>query len=207
MLPIRITVSVGSRAVPVDQRGEARVGGLLAHRLARVAGRHHHPAREQLPEHEGGGIDVRAHRRQVAYDLLGRHVPEGAAQRPGLRRLERERASHLRHREVRELHLSRPRQEDVRRVHVAVDHRRELAGLPAARLVRGSERPKGRMMAVGMHWTYQHEYRSVDDDLRAYEGVTLASVREVLDRYPLDRVTTLALGPLKGLRPAGANGR
>ena len=50
-----------------------------------------------------------------------------------------------------------------------------------------------------MTWTYQHEYRSVDDDLQAFEGVTLASIREVLDRYPIDRVTTLALGPLARL--------
>src|SRR5262249_2966970 len=68
-----------------------------------------------------------------------------------------------------------------------------------SRVVRGSERPKGRMMAIGMGWTYQHEYRSVDDDLRAYESVTLAAIRQVLDRYPLDRVTTLALGPLAEL--------
>jgi predicted Zn-dependent peptidase len=76
-----------------------------------------------------------------------------------------------------------------------------------SRLVRGSERPKGRLMAVGMGWTYQHEYRSVDDDLRAFEGVTLDSVREVLERYPLDRVTTLALGPLEKLRQPSGNGR
>jgi predicted Zn-dependent peptidase len=68
-----------------------------------------------------------------------------------------------------------------------------------SRVVRGSERPKGRMMAIGMGWTYQHEYRTVDDDLRAYEKVTLADIRTVLDRYPLDLLTTLALGPLKTL--------
>jgi len=76
-----------------------------------------------------------------------------------------------------------------------------------SRLVRGSERPKGRLMAVGMGWTYQHEYRSVDDDLRAFEAVTLKSIREVLERYPLDKVTTLALGPLETLRRPGSNGR
>jgi predicted Zn-dependent peptidase len=65
-----------------------------------------------------------------------------------------------------------------------------------SRVVRSGERPKGRMMAVGTHWTYQGEYRSVDDELRAYEGVTLADVRQVLDRYPLLQLTTLALGPL-----------
>jgi predicted Zn-dependent peptidase len=68
-----------------------------------------------------------------------------------------------------------------------------------SRVVRGSERPNGRMVALGMSWTYLKQYRSVDDELKAYESVTLADVRKVLDRYPLDRVTTLALGPLKTL--------
>jgi predicted Zn-dependent peptidase len=68
-----------------------------------------------------------------------------------------------------------------------------------SRVVRGSERPKGRMQAIGMAWTYQHEYRSVDDDLKAYRSVTLNDVRAVLDRFPIDRLTTLALGPLAEL--------
>jgi predicted Zn-dependent peptidase len=65
-----------------------------------------------------------------------------------------------------------------------------------SRIVRGSERPKNRMVAIGMHWTYHRAYRSVDDELKAYEGVTLANIREVLERYPLGKLTTLALGPL-----------
>jgi predicted Zn-dependent peptidase len=68
-----------------------------------------------------------------------------------------------------------------------------------SRVVRSGERPKGRMMAIGSHWTYQGEYRSVDDELRAYEAVTLADVRTLLERYPLPQVTTLALGPLAEL--------
>lgn len=74
-----------------------------------------------------------------------------------------------------------------------------------SRVVRGSERPKGRMMALGMNWIYQHGYRSVDDDLRAYEAVTLEAIRRVLERYPLDRATTLALGPLTQLQRPGQN--
>jgi predicted Zn-dependent peptidase len=69
-----------------------------------------------------------------------------------------------------------------------------------SRVVRGSERPKGRMMALGMNWIYQHGYRSVDDDLHAYEAVTLEAIHRVLERYPLDRATTLALGPLAQLQ-------
>jgi predicted Zn-dependent peptidase len=68
-----------------------------------------------------------------------------------------------------------------------------------SRVVRAGERPKGRMLAIGNHWTYQGEYRSVDDELRAYEAVTLADVRRVLKSYPLPKVTTLVLGPLQAL--------
>lgn len=75
-----------------------------------------------------------------------------------------------------------------------------------SRVVRGSERPKGRLMAVGMNWIYQHGYRSVDDELRGFESVTLSTIREVLQRYPLDRVTTMALGPLRQLHSPNGDG-
>ncbi|MCI0464006.1 MAG: insulinase family protein [Gemmataceae bacterium] len=76
-----------------------------------------------------------------------------------------------------------------------------------SRVVRGSERPMGRMQAIGMAWTYLGQYRSVDDELKGFESVTLKKIRQVLDRYPIDRVTTLALGPLGRLRRPRSNGR
>ena len=68
-----------------------------------------------------------------------------------------------------------------------------------SRIVRSNERPRGRLVTLGMQWTYHGEYRSVDDDLKAYEAVTLDDIREVIRRYPLDKHTTLALGPLEKL--------
>ncbi len=76
----------------------------------------------------------------------------------------------------------------------------------AARVVRGSERPMGRMQALGYYWTYLKEYRTVDQDLQAIDAVTGASVREVLNHYPLTRQTTLALGPLEDLKTVANNG-
>src|SRR5207248_8409607 len=70
-----------------------------------------------------------------------------------------------------------------------------------SRVVRSSERPMGRMQALGMAWTYLGQYRTVDEELKAFDAVTLASIREMLDQYPLDHVTTLALGPLEKLAP------
>ncbi len=91
----------------------------------------------------------------------------------------------------------------VRREGVKEEELQQARNKVLSRVVRASERPKGRMVAVGMHWTYQHEYRSMDDELKAYEAVTTKAIREVLDHYPIDRVTTLALGPLASL-PAPA---
>jgi predicted Zn-dependent peptidase len=68
-----------------------------------------------------------------------------------------------------------------------------------SRVVRGSERPMGRMQAVGMGWTYLKTYRSVDEELASFDAVSLQDVRNVLDRYPFDQMTVLALGPLAGL--------
>src|SRR5205823_4897606 len=68
-----------------------------------------------------------------------------------------------------------------------------------SRVVRSSERPAGRMRALGAAWTYLHQYRSVDDELQAFDAVTLETIREVLERFPLDRPTPLAYGPLAAL--------
>jgi predicted Zn-dependent peptidase len=76
-----------------------------------------------------------------------------------------------------------------------------------SRVVRGSERPMGRMQALGMTWTYLHTYRSVDDELNAFRAVTRKKIRQVLDRYPLEQMTTFALGPLDKLRKPRANGK
>jgi len=67
----------------------------------------------------------------------------------------------------------------------------------ASRVVRGSERPMGRMQAIAAAWTYTGEYRDVDTELANYDAVTLADVRAYLDRYPIDRSTAIAFGPAK----------
>ncbi len=68
-----------------------------------------------------------------------------------------------------------------------------------SRIVRGSERPMGRMQALGMSWTYLKTYRTVDEELQNFDSVTLKDLRDVLDKYPFDQLTVLALGPLASL--------
>lgn len=68
-----------------------------------------------------------------------------------------------------------------------------------SRVVRGSERPMGRMQALGMAWTYLRSYRSVDDELQAYDAVSMQDIRAVIERYPFDRLSVFGLGPLAEL--------
>jgi predicted Zn-dependent peptidase len=74
-----------------------------------------------------------------------------------------------------------------------------------SRWVRGSERPMGRMNAIASMWAYTGEYRDVDTELANYDAVTLDDVRAYLDKYPLDRLTTVAFGP--GTELAGVTGK
>jgi len=86
---------------------------------------------------------------------------------------------------------------DVQRNGITAEDLNQAKSKIGSRVVRGNERPMGRMQAIGMSWTYLGKYRSVDDELAAFDAVSLDSIRAVLDKYPIDQVTTLALGPLK----------
>ncbi len=94
--------------------------------------------------------------------------------------------------------------DDVQKNSITTEELNQAKSKILSRVVRSGERPMGRMQSIGMAWTYLKKYRSVDDELKAFEAVTLESIREVLDRYPLGRVTTLALGPLEKLNGAMA---
>jgi predicted Zn-dependent peptidase len=88
---------------------------------------------------------------------------------------------------------------DVQRNGISEEELRQAKSKIASRVVRGSERPMGRMQAIAVSWTYTGEYRDVDTELANYDAVTLKDVRTVLDRYPIDRSTVVAFGPLGDL--------
>jgi predicted Zn-dependent peptidase len=96
---------------------------------------------------------------------------------------------------------------DVQRKGITEAELQQAKSKIGSRVVRSSERPMGRMQAIGMAWTYLHQYRTVDDELKAFDAVTLKGIQEALERYPLDQVTTLALGPLESLPPPESNGK
>jgi len=70
-----------------------------------------------------------------------------------------------------------------------------------SRLVLSSERPRGRLFAVGSQWVYRREYKTVGDELDIIAAITLDEVHAVLEKYPLSRCATLTIGPLDKLPP------
>jgi predicted Zn-dependent peptidase len=95
----------------------------------------------------------------------------------------------------------------VQREGITDEELRQAKSKILSRVVRSSERPMGRMQAIGTTWTYLRKYRTVDEELKAFDAVTLKTIRKLLDRYPLDRVTTLALGPLASVKAPEQNGK
>ena len=70
-----------------------------------------------------------------------------------------------------------------------------------ARTVLRSERPMGRLMSLGFHWTYRHEHLPVEQELEAYSKVTINDIRRVLERWPLLPMTVVSVGPTTEITP------
>jgi predicted Zn-dependent peptidase len=83
---------------------------------------------------------------------------------------------------------------------ISEDELKQAKSKVLSRVVRASERPMGRMMAIGMQHVYWNDYHTVDEELRLLGAVTRKKIGDVLKKYPMDQSTTLALGPLTRLR-------
>ena len=53
----------------------------------------------------------------------------------------------------------------------------------------GAERPGGRMQRLGRLWTMTGAYQPLEDELAKIESITLDSLRELCDRYPIEKCT------------------
>lgn len=66
----------------------------------------------------------------------------------------------------------------------------------ASRIVLSSERPMGRLVALGGNWIYREEYRTVADDLETLKKLSMDDIRDLLNKYPLAQTTCIGLGPM-----------
>lgn len=57
------------------------------------------------------------------------------------------------------------------------------------------ELPAGRMKRLGRMWTYQREYRTLEDELKRLNAVTIDEMRAVCEQFPLTPVVTGRLAP------------
>ncbi|PQO46740.1 M16 family metallopeptidase [Blastopirellula marina] len=62
-----------------------------------------------------------------------------------------------------------------------------------------SERPSSRLFSVGNGWIQRGKYHTVAEAVASYKKVTLDDVHAVLQKYPLSKCNTLAIGPLAEL--------
>jgi predicted Zn-dependent peptidase len=88
---------------------------------------------------------------------------------------------------------------DVQKEGITEEELRQAKSKIASRVVRGSERPMGRMQAIASSWSYTGAYRDVDTELMNFDSVSLDDIRRYIDRYPIDRSTVIAFGPVKTL--------
>jgi predicted Zn-dependent peptidase len=79
---------------------------------------------------------------------------------------------------------------------VTADELEQAKNKIASRVVLRSERPRNRLFAVGGTWLDERLYRTVAEELERIRAVTLDDLNAVLALYPLDRRTTLSIGPL-----------
>ena len=89
--------------------------------------------------------------------------------------------------------------EQINREGVTADELEQAKNKVASRIVLRSERPMGRLSALGGNWLYRQEYRSVEDDLQTLQELTIDDIRELLNAYPLGQQSTVAIGPLQEL--------
>lgn len=64
-----------------------------------------------------------------------------------------------------------------------------------ARAMIRAERPMGRLMPVGGYYTYFDRYVSLDEDIAAYQAVTVNQIRDLLEQFPLKPLTLASIGP------------
>jgi predicted Zn-dependent peptidase len=90
--------------------------------------------------------------------------------------------------------------DDVQRGGITAEELAQAKNKITSRVVRHSERPMGRMRAIASSWIYCNEYSDVDRELARFDAVSLDTLREYLDRYPINQTTVVGYGPLAELK-------
>lgn len=79
---------------------------------------------------------------------------------------------------------------------IAADEFERARNKFASRVVLGGEKPRRRLFEVGLDWSHSRTYRSVAENLRIVESLSLDDVHRILRDWPLDApAATVIAGP------------
>ncbi|HAD60244.1 MAG TPA: insulinase family protein [Planctomycetaceae bacterium] len=90
--------------------------------------------------------------------------------------------------------------DDVNSEGIRAEELEQAKNKVASRIVLRGERPMGRLSSLGGNWVYRGQYRSVADDLATVRAITMDDIRELLDKYPIEMITTVGVGPRDSLQ-------
>ncbi|RMG40158.1 MAG: insulinase family protein [Planctomycetota bacterium] len=71
-------------------------------------------------------------------------------------------------------------------------------------IVLRGELPAGRLGAIASEWMYHRRYRSVDDEVKDLQRLSVADVAALLEQFPLDPETTVVVAPEQTKASRGA---
>lgn len=86
---------------------------------------------------------------------------------------------------------------EATQTHVSLGELEQARNKISSRMVLAAERPQNRLFALAYHWLYRHKYRSVEEDLAELQSVSVASIEELVRKYPMEQPTIVCLGPLQ----------
>jgi predicted Zn-dependent peptidase len=80
---------------------------------------------------------------------------------------------------------------------VTEDETRTAKNKILSALVIKNELPMGRLLDLGVNWTYLKEYRTVEDDIKAIKAVTTDDIHSLIEQLNPGDFTQFSLGPAK----------
>ena len=89
---------------------------------------------------------------------------------------------------------------EAERGEVSADELERAKTKISSHIVLQSERTSRRLFSVGSNWIQRSTYETVKETVAKYQVVTAADVAAVLQKYPLTRSCTVAVGPLETLK-------
>jgi len=85
--------------------------------------------------------------------------------------------------------------EDLKKEGISEEELKKARNKMLSALVQKNELPMGRLIDLGLNWTYLKQYRTVEDDMNAIKAVSTVDVNALVKQLSPGDFTQLAIGP------------